>query len=86
VGNLTPTYIFNRKNLVDSIFFRTFASQKTIKGMKAVDIIWETDGEEIDLPTEVELPSDFERDDEDAITDYLSDEYGWLVISYEIEA
>lgn len=54
--------------------------------MKAVDIIWETDGEEIDLPTEVELPSDFDRDDEDAITDYLSDEYGWLVISYEIEA
>lgn len=33
MGNLTPTCIFNRKNLVDSIFFRTFASQKTIRDM-----------------------------------------------------
>ena len=85
MGNLTPTCIFNRKNLADSNKFRTFALQKTIRGMKAIDIIWETDGEEIDLPTEVDLPSSIESDDEDAITDYLSDEYGWLVISYEIE-
>ena len=53
--------------------------------MKAVEIIWETDGEEVDLPTEMELPSDIEEDDEDAICDYLSDETGWLVISYNIE-
>ena len=53
--------------------------------MKATEIYWETDGEDVDLPTEVELPSYIKEDDEDAITDYLSDEYGWLVISYEIE-
>lgn len=53
--------------------------------MKAVDIIWETDGEEIGLPTELELPDDIDKEDEDAITDYLSDEVGWLVKSYEIE-
>ena len=53
--------------------------------MKAVGIIWETDGEEIDLPTELELPDYMDKKDEDAITDYLSDEIGWLVISYKIE-
>ncbi len=58
---------------------------KTKRDMKAVEIIWETDGEEVYLPTEMELPSDIEEDDEDAICDYLSDETGWLVISYNIE-
>lgn len=55
------------------------------KVTRVYDVIWETDGEEIDLPTEVELPRDF-GDDDDAITDFLSDEYGWLVISYERES
>ena len=53
--------------------------------MKAVGIIWETECEEIDLPTELELPDEIKKKDEDAITDYLSDEIGWLVISYKIE-
>jgi hypothetical protein len=48
-------------------------------------IKWETDGEVVDLPTEVELPRDF-GDDDDAIVNYLSDEYGWLVVSYERES
>ena len=43
--------------------------------MKATDIIWETDGVDVDLPTEVEIPTEIE-DDDDAITDYLSDTYG----------
>ena len=53
--------------------------------MKVVDIIWETDGEDIDLPTEMELPNDIDSDDDDAITDYLSDETGFLVIAYTKE-
>ena len=44
-------------------------------------IIWETDGEEIDLPTEVEVEDGL---DDDAIADYLSDTYGWLVISFSL--
>ena len=52
---------------------------------KAIDIVWETDGEEIDLPTEVKLPDEIDVNDEYAVTDYLSDEYGWLVISYNIQ-
>ena len=51
--------------------------------MKATNIIWETDGIEVKLPTEVEIPEEIENDD-DAITDYLSDTYGWLVISYSL--
>ena len=51
--------------------------------MKVSRIIWETDGKEIDLPTEVEVP-DTIADDEDAICDYLSDNYGWLVISFSL--
>lgn len=56
-----------------------------MKVTRAYDIVWETDGEDVDLPTEVELPKDF-GDDDDAITDFLSDEYGWLVVSYERES
>lgn len=53
--------------------------------MKVVDIIWETDGEDIDLPTEMEIPDSIDPDDDDAITDYLSDETGFLVIAYTKE-
>lgn len=56
-----------------------------MKVTRAYDIVWETDGEDVNLPTEVELPRDF-GDDDDAIVNYLSDEYGWLVVSYERES
>ena len=49
--------------------------------MKVNDIKWETDGEVVDLPTEVEVDDDL---DEDEIADYLSDEYGWLVESFAL--
>jgi len=54
--------------------------------MKVLDIIWETDGEDIDLPTEMEIPDSIDPDDDDdEITDYLSDETGFLVIAYKKE-
>lgn len=56
--------------------------------MKITGITWETDGlepEELDLPTEVELPEDVDADDDDAINDFLSDTYGWLVIDWYVE-
>ena len=53
--------------------------------MKVVDIIWETDGEDVDLPTEMDIPDSIDPDDDDAITDYLSDETGWLVVAYTKE-
>ena len=48
------------------------------------DICWETDGEEVDLPKAVELPSNIDVHDDDAICNYLSDTYGWLVIGFSV--
>ena len=58
---------------------------------KAINIKWETDGEEVELPNEVELPIGIaEYNDEeanfDSINNYLSDKYGWLVEDYNIES
>ena len=50
--------------------------------MKAINIKWETDGEDVNLPNEVEIP---EEVDEEGVSDFLSDEYGWLINSYELE-
>ena len=50
--------------------------------MKAINIKWATDGEDVQLPNEMEIPSNIE---EDEVTDYLSDETGWLVESYELD-
>ena len=49
----------------------------------AVDIKWDTDGEDIDfLPERVSIP--FFMDD-DEIADYLSDKYGFCVFGFNIE-
>lgn len=50
--------------------------------MKIYSIVWETDNQEVDLPSEVDVPNYL---DEFEIADYLSDEYGWLVKSFEIK-
>ena len=49
--------------------------------MKVTNIEWETDGEVVDLPTEVEV-EDGMSDDE--VADFLSDEYGWLVNGFSL--
>jgi hypothetical protein len=51
--------------------------------MKATDIKWVTDGADVNLPTEVEIPTGIENDD-DEIADFLSDEYGFLVESFSL--
>lgn len=55
--------------------------------MKAINIIWDTDGEEIDgLPTEMEFPDElFDGGYDDDVADYLSDQTGWCVESFNIE-
>lgn len=50
--------------------------------IKVSDIVWETDGEDVDLPDEMEIPSDIEKDE---IEGYLSNETGFLVLSYCID-
>ena len=49
---------------------------------KVVDIVWETDGADVQLPTEMEIPDNV---DDDSIADYLSDETGFLVNSYSVK-
>lgn len=52
---------------------------------KAINIKWDTDGCEIDLPDEVKIPERFiDKDgvDEEAVSDWLSD--GWLHDGFEI--
>lgn len=50
--------------------------------MRVYNIVWETDGEKVDLPSEVDVPNDLEEYD---VADYLSDEYGWLVITFDCD-
>lgn len=51
----------------------------------ACNIKWETDGQDVNLPKEVELPDEIDVDAIGEVEDYLSDEYGYLVNSFSIE-
>lgn len=57
--------------------------------MKAVNIQWATDGYEIDLPSEMEIPDKYidvnGEVDYEGVEDYLSDTTGWLHEGFEIE-
>lgn len=44
------------------------------------DILWDTNGEDVSLPVNEVI--DDENIEKDEIADYLSDKYGFLVISY----
>ena len=52
--------------------------------MKAINIDWDTDGEKVSLPSEVELPDSTISEDGQDPADFLSDEYGWCVNSFDI--
>lgn len=47
-------------------------------------IKWETDGSDTLLPKEVEIPGSIDIHDDNAIADYLSDTYGYLVESFSV--
>ena len=55
--------------------------------MKAINIDWDTDGEDIQLPTEIEIPNGMT--DEEEISDYLSNVTGYchcgFVLSEEVK-
>jgi hypothetical protein len=55
--------------------------------MKAVNIQWDVDDiRDLEfLPTEIELPDNIDLEDEDAISDYLSDETGFCHKGFELE-
>ena len=47
-----------------------------------VNIQWDTNGEDVNLPTQVEIPFYMDGDD---IAGMLSEEYGFCVLEYNIE-
>ena len=52
--------------------------------MKAINILWDTDGEEVNLPNEIEIPDWIDENDDDEISDYLSDVTGFCYFGFEI--
>lgn len=52
--------------------------------MKAINILWDTDGEEVNLPNEIEIPDWVDKEDDDEISDYLSDTTGFCHFGYEL--
>ena len=52
--------------------------------MKAINILWDTDGEEVNLPNEIEIPDWVDKEDDDEISDYLSDEIGFCHFGFEL--
>ena len=53
--------------------------------VRAYNIIWDTDGETVDLPDDVIIDLDDDADPSLEGADYLSDNYGWCVISFNID-
>ena len=57
--------------------------------MRAVNIQWVTDGYEVDLPEEMEIPDKYIDEngdiDYDAVSDYLSDTTGYLHDGFDVE-
>lgn len=51
-----------------------------MKTVRVYDIEWDTDGEEVDLPSIANVTVK----NEDEIADKLSDEYGWCVFSFRL--
>lgn len=91
--NIDPTATWNLEG--DGWFYRVrweeqdFPSPANLRSLLlstrayAVDIKWDTDGEDIEcLPERVSIP--FFMDD-DEIADYLSDKYGFCVFGFNIE-
>ena len=51
--------------------------------MKAINIIWDTDGENVRLPNEIEIPNTMIE--LDAISDYITDETGFCHKGFELD-
>ena len=86
-GALTECGWWNEKN--EPCVYHPDGKEINAESFEAEDMItvkeidWETDGEDIDLPTTMDVPADLE---EDEIADYLSDQKGWLVNGFVMGA
>lgn len=51
--------------------------------MRATNIIWDTDGEDVSLPTEIEIPNGIFYEDD--ISDYITDMTGFCHMGFNVE-
>ena len=52
-------------------------------GIKAININWDTDNEDVNLPDEIDIPDQIVCD-EDLISDYISDVTGFCHYGFEL--
>ena len=52
--------------------------------MKSMNSKWQTDGERVNLPNEIEIPDWVDKEDDDEISDYLSDTTGFCHFGFEL--
>jgi hypothetical protein len=81
------------QHVVESVMLPTFIAEEWAKSLwtysaqkvRFSNIVWDTDGKFVELPSEVtlEVPKDKDVDLEGA--DVLSDKYGWCVKGFEFE-
>ena len=65
-----------------SCFFKDEEQESGVR-LKAVDIEWETDGADVELPSEILIPKGIT--DEDEISDYISNETGFCHRGFYLE-
>ena len=56
-----------------------------LKKVKFTGIVWDTEGEEVQLPSVVILDVDADADMDEDGADILSDNYAWCVLSFKWE-
>jgi hypothetical protein len=56
--------------------------------IRVTDIVWDTDGDGVDLPTEMVVDTAAEgiEDPDTEIADWLSNKFGWCVNGFQYEA
>ena len=80
-STFAPSNKNNKFNPIKIKVMKTNVNEQTLKAY-AINIQWDTDGEEVNLPDRVEIPFNVSFDD---IADMLSDEYGFCVFGFDIE-
>jgi hypothetical protein len=59
----------------------TTISKRYMKNIKVTNIVWDTDGEDVDLPTSLEIKVPKNLDVENELSDLITQKYGWLISS-----
>lgn len=80
LGNTFEIYSKNDDRLLGTFSVNDIMEEKYNGTIKIVNIVWDTDDEDVDLPTTYDVPRKLTKYE---IADYLSDKFGFLVESWE---